>query len=185
MTAGPPDPVDVTIRRAEPSDAAAIQASMAQPRATAWTMQVPLTSVAEWRERLDAPHDGFRLLVACLGDEDGDVVGNLGLGQVQRPRRRHVASLGMAVHDGWAGRGIGSALLAAALDLCDRWLQVTRVELEVFTDNDAALALYERSGFVVEGTRRGAVFRDGTYVDTHVMARVHPDLDRLLDERDA
>lgn len=174
--------MDVVVRRAEPDDARALCDTMAQPRAFAWTMQVPWPGVEEWRRRLADPPDGFRLLVACVGDEQGLVVGNLGLGVVDRPRRRHCASLGMAVHDDWTGRGVGTALVEAAMDLCDNWLQVTRVELEVFADNGPARALYDRFGFVVEGTRRGSVFRDGQHHDTLVMARLHPDLTRLLDD---
>lgn len=105
-------------------------------------------------------------------------MGNLGLRVEANPRRRHVASLGMAVHDDFAGRGVGTALMRAALELCDQWLQVTRVELTVYVDNDAALALYRKFGFVIEGTQRAAAFRDGELVDLHVMARLHPALDR-------
>lgn len=177
-------PLEVVVRRAEPGDAAALQATMAQPRAQGWTMQLPFPSVAEWQDRLDDPPEGFRLLVACVGAADGPIVGNLGLGQESRPRRRHVASIGMAVHDDWAGRGVGTALMEQAMALCDDWLQATRVELSVFTDNEAALALYDRFGFVVEGTQRGAVFRAGRYVDIHVMARLHPRLAADL-QRDA
>jgi RimJ/RimL family protein N-acetyltransferase len=36
----------------------------------------------------------------------------------------------------------------------------------------AAIALYKKFGFAVEGTRRGAAFRAGAFVDDHVMARV-------------
>lgn len=174
--------LDIAVRHAEASDVEAIHATMSQPRAAAMTMQVPLPSVAEWRARLDDPPAGFRLLVACVDGEDGEVVGNLGLGVVDRPRRRHVASLGMAVHDDWTGRGVGTALMVAAMDLCDNWLQVTRVELEVFVDNGPAVALYDRFGFVVEGTSRASVFRDGAYHDTHDMARLHPNLVVLLDD---
>lgn len=169
-------PADVVVRRAEPSDAAALQALMAMPIAQSMTMQVPFPSVGEWQARLDDPPDEFRLLLACEGGVDGQVVGSLGIGVGTRPRRRHVASIGMAVHDDWTGRGIGTRLVAAALDLADNWLQVTRVELEVFTDNGPALALYSRFGFEVEGTQRMSVFRGGEYVDTHVMARLHPGL---------
>lgn len=167
---------DVVVRAAEPDDAAGLRDVMAQPRAQAWTMQVPHPSIREWEERLADPPDGFRILVACLGDASGRVVGSLGLGVVAQPRRRHCASLGMAVHDDWTGRGIGTTLLEAAIDLADNWLQVQRLELEVYTDNGPAVALYERFGFEVEGTRRGTVFRDGQYVDTHVMARWRPEV---------
>ena len=54
----------------------------------------------------------------------------------------------MAVHDDWAGRGVGTALMQAALDLADNWLGLTRVELTVWADNQAALALYRKAGFV-------------------------------------
>lgn len=170
------DPPGIVVRRAERSDAAALQALMALPIAQSMTMQVPFPSVGEWQARLDDPPDGFRLLVACDADPGGQVVGNLGIEVATRPRRRHVASLGMAVHDDWAGRGIGTRLMEAAMDMVDNWLQVTRVELSVFTDNAPALALYHRFGFEVEGTQRMAVFRDGEYLDIHMMARLHPRL---------
>lgn len=169
-------PAEVVVRRAEPSDAAALQALMALPIAQSMTMQLPFPSVTQWQTRLDDPPDGFRMVVACEGDADGQVVGFLGLAVATRARTRHVASLGMAVHDDWSGRGIGTGLMEAAMDLADNWLQVTRVELSVFTDNGPALSLYRRFGFEVEGTQRMAVFRDGEYVDIHVMARLHPRL---------
>ncbi len=78
----------------------------------------------------------------------------------------------MAVRDDWQGKGIGTALMEAALDLADNWLNLTRVELSVFTENAAAIALYEKFGFEVEGTHRRYAFRNGAYVDSYSMARV-------------
>ena len=68
--------------------------------------------------------------------------------------------------------GVGSALLSAAIDCCDKWMGVSRIEIEVYTDNAAALALYKKHGFVVEGTCLNYALRDGQYVSAHVMARV-------------
>jgi putative acetyltransferase len=42
----------------------------------------------------------------------------------------------------------------------------------VFVDNAPAIRLYRKFGFAVEGTRRAVVFRDGAFVDDHVMARL-------------
>jgi putative acetyltransferase len=84
----------------------------------------------------------------------------------------------MGVRDDWQGRGIGGALLAAAIDLAERWLQVTRIEIEVeatsgpFAANAAAIALHERHGLVREGLHRRHAFRDGVHVDTLSMARL-------------
>jgi putative acetyltransferase len=56
--------------------------------------------------------------------------------------------------------------------MADNWLRIVRLELTVYTDNPAALHLYEKFGFVIEGTHRAYALRDGTYVDTYCMARV-------------
>jgi putative acetyltransferase len=101
------------------------------------------------------------------------VVGNLGLEtHPNRPRIRHAGSLGMAVRDDWQGKGVGTALMGAALDLADNWLNLRRIELSVYVDNSAAVALYKRFGFEIEGTHRRYAFRDGEYVDAYSMARI-------------
>jgi putative acetyltransferase len=64
--------------------------------------------------------------------------------------------------------------MRAGVDLADNWLNLTRLELEVYTDNEAAIRLYERFGFEVEGTLRQHAFRDGQYVDSHMMGRLRP-----------
>lgn len=109
-------------------------------------------------------------LVACV---EGEVVGQLSLQTFpNRPRRRHVGHIGMAVRDDWHGKGIGTALTRAAIELADMWLNLTRLELQVYTDNAPAIRLYEKSGFVIEGTLLQFAFRDGQYVDAYMTARV-------------
>lgn len=86
-----------------------------------------------------------------------------------------MASVGMAVRDDWQGKGVGSALMQAATELADRWLNLTRLELAVYTDNAPAIHLYEKFGFVREGTLRQYAFRDGVFVDAYAMARLRPE----------
>lgn len=161
----------VTIRRAEPEDYAAVQAIYAAPRAQAGTLQLPFPSLDLWRQRMQAVDPNAHLLVACAGDE---VVGQLGLYVSANPRRRHVGELGMGVRDDWQGRGVGTALLAAAIDVADRWLQLRRLELQVYADNVAGIALYARHGFVEEGRHRDYAYRDGAFVDALALARLRP-----------
>ena len=78
----------------------------------------------------------------------------------------------MAVHDAFTGRGVGTAMMAAALDLADNWLNLRRVELKVYADNARAIALYERFGFEREGRLRDYAWRAGAYVDSLAMARL-------------
>lgn len=160
----------IRIRRAEVDDAAALHEIYSCPGAYGGTLQLPHPSVETWRRRLTEAGDGIFMLVAAAGDR---VVGNLGIHTfTQIARRRHAGMIGMAVHDEWQGRGVGSALMGAAVDLADRWLNLTRLELEVFVDNERGIRLYERFGFEREGTLRNYAFRDGVYVDAYVMARL-------------
>ncbi len=164
--------MNVVIRAAEPSDFAAVCETMSQPIAQANTLQLPFASVEMWRTRLAELPAGSHMLVALV---DGKVVGNLGLHPAAKHiRRRHVGAIGMAVHDAYHGHGIGTALMKAALDLADNWLQYTRLELEVYADNDAAIALYKKFGFVVEGTHPKDSFRNGVFVDCLSMGRLRP-----------
>jgi putative acetyltransferase len=156
------------IRASEPEDIPALTEVFNQPRVLWGTMQLPFTSVAQRSRKYENRPDTH--LVAVI---DGKVIGTLGL-VLQQGRRAHAATLGMAVHDAYAGRGAGTALMAAAVEQADRWLGLKRIELSVWTDNARAIALYERFGFEREGLFRGYAFRDGAYVDAVSMARLKP-----------
>lgn len=160
----------VTVRRAELADAEALRATMASPRAQAGTLQLPLPTVDMWRKRISdfAPED--YLLVA---EVKGEVVGNAGLHCAGRARRKHAGSIGMSVRDDWQGRGVGTALLAAAR-IADNWLGYRRLELTVYVDNATAVALYRKFGFEIEGTHREYALRNGVFVDAYAMARLRP-----------
>lgn len=71
----------------------------------------------------------------------------------------------------------GDALLNEILDLADHWLMLVRVELEVFSDNEGAIRLYESLGFQKEDLKRMATVRGGRYVDEYLMARLRPGLE--------
>ncbi len=160
----------LVIRSAEPSDYRDVYEIYCCPRAQAGTLQMPYPSLEMWRERMATRHDNLYNLVAVAGER---VVGIMGLEtSPNRPRRRHVGALGMGVHDDWQGKGVGTALMRAGIELADKWLNLTRLELEVYTDNEPAIRLYERFGFEREGTLRRHAFRDGRYVDAYVMSRL-------------
>ena len=160
----------VIVRPAEPDDYKALHRIFSGPRAIAGTLQLPFPRAETWRERLSELPEGLYSLVACV---EGEVVGSLGLEtSPTRWRMRHVGSIGMAVRDDWQGKGVGTALMEAALDLANNWLNLTRIELRVYVDNSAAVALYKKFGFEIEGTHRRLAFRNGEYVDAYSMARI-------------
>jgi putative acetyltransferase len=64
--------------------------------------------------------------------------------------------------------------MQGACDYADGWAHLLRLELTVFVDNQAAIALYRRFGFVEEGRHRAYALRNGRYEDVFSMARLHP-----------
>ncbi|HEY6248096.1 MAG TPA: GNAT family N-acetyltransferase [Pyrinomonadaceae bacterium] len=164
------------IRRAEPDDCTDIYEMFSCPKVFAGTLQLPYPSREQWKQRLAHTSEGIYTLVAVV---EGKVVGLLGLETFpNKPRRSHVGTFGISVHDDWQGKGIGGALMRACLDLADNWLNLTRLELEVYADNESAIHLYQRFGFELEGTLRQHAFRDGQYVDSIVMGRLRPRIDK-------
>jgi L-phenylalanine/L-methionine N-acetyltransferase len=162
------NPAPVTIRAREPGDWQEFADLMALPKVRWGTLRLPFTSKEQWRKEMEGAVEGRIDIVAVL---DGHIVGQPGLVQ-GKGRRSHAGGLLMAVHDDLCGRGIGTALLAALIDAADNWLNLKRLELTVYVDNEPAIRLYNKSGFEVEGTRRPDAFRDGEFVDTLMMARV-------------
>lgn len=163
---------ELTVRATEPGDYRALHEIFSQPAVVRGTLQLPHPSLESWHKRLESPPPDLYSLVACTGEE---VVGNVGLNVLTRPRRRHAGTLGIVVREGWHGQGVGTALMRAVLDLADDWLQLRRVELTVFTDNAPAIRLYEKFGFGLEGTHPQYAFRDGTFCDAYSMARLRPE----------
>jgi putative acetyltransferase len=162
--------MEITIRRAEPQDYELVSRVFEDEAAYSGTLQAPFPSKDDWRRRLEHPVDGDYLLLAFV---DGQIAGNAGLHPVGKsPRRAHARMLGIVVHSRFQGQGVGKALMQALMDLADKWLPVTRIELTVFSDNVRAIKLYERFGFVAEGTHKAYALRDGAYADTLAMARI-------------
>ncbi len=166
--AAPACPAGLIIRAREPADWQALAALLQLPRVRWGTLRLPFANseqTRKWMERLPDDHVG---IVAVL---HGQLVGSADV-TPYKGRRSHVGGIGLCVHDDFHGRGIGSGLLAALVDAADNWLNLRRLELTVFVDNEPALRLYKKFGFAIEGTRRADAFRDGVFMDSFAMARV-------------
>jgi putative acetyltransferase len=90
-------------------------------------------------------------------------------------RRRHVGTIAIAVKGGRQGQGIGNRLLGSVIDLADNWMNLLRLELTVFVDNEAAIALYKKHGFLFEGELVNYAYRNGRYVNVYQMGRIKPE----------
>jgi RimJ/RimL family protein N-acetyltransferase len=159
------------IRRAEPSDAPSLKALGdavgAEPEG--W-----LVTTNGWRDAADERRylraiRRYPNAAVFVAEDDGLIVGRLSIARDQHPASAHVADLGLMVAASHRRRGIGTALLEAAV----RWAKsvgVRKLELHVFPWNSGAIALYERFGFEREGYRRAHYRRSDEYVDAVLMA---------------
>jgi putative acetyltransferase len=163
------DDVTVIIRPMEYADAEDLYEVFRAPLVCRTTLQLPSQEIWLTRQRTFDPPVGMIRLVA---ESDQRVVGMISLIPRRQSRRAHIAGIGMMVHPDYWGLGIGSRLMAAVLDLASQQPRLARVELEVHTDNVAGIGLYQKFGFVIEGTKRFESFGDGGWTNTHFMARL-------------
>lgn len=97
---------------------------------------------------VDARAARWPLDATIVAVAEGKVIGSV---HVERTRHGY-GDLGMAIAKEWRGRGVGSALLAAAIDDA-RAHGLHKISLSVFPHNTAGIALYRKFGFVEEGRR--------------------------------
>jgi putative acetyltransferase len=146
-----------------------------EPAVLQGILAVPYTDPARFKDNFSRPSVGsFRLSAVAVYPAGQEVlVGNLVMFVGVRDTA-HLADMGIHVSTAYQGQGVGAALMAAMCDLADNWLNLHRLELDVYTDNVAAIHLYEKFGFHTEATLQRYAFRNGAYVDAHLMGRMHP-----------
>ena len=94
----------------------------------------------------------------------------------QKFRNSHIIYLGgVAIDPDHAGKGLGGAMIAEAIDLA-QGRGFSRIELTVATINKRAVCLYEKLGFVNEGVLRNYTYlsREEKYIDEYVMSLLIP-----------
>ncbi len=160
------------VRPADPSDAQGVKELgddvSAEPEG--WlAMQDGWRSVGDERRYLRAIRRYPHAAVYVAEAEDGCIVGRLSLARDQHPASKHVADIGLMVARSHRRQGIGRALLEAAVEWA-RANDVRKLELHVFTYNEAAIALYQSFGFEREGLRKQHYLQNGRLVDAYVMA---------------
>lgn len=123
-------------------------------------------------ERSEAEPEAFGVFVV---EVDGERAGTMEFERVNT--RSRIASLGgLALHPRFRGRGVADDAARQFQRHLIREVGFHRLQLEVYAFNARALAHAERAGFVREGVRRKAYWRDGTWVDGILFGLVEEDL---------
>jgi GNAT superfamily N-acetyltransferase len=126
-----------------------------------------------WQERLNEEPDTAQVVLGAW--HEGRLRGVAGISFAARTRERHKAALfGMYVTGGYRRRGMGDRLVAAALACARARHGIRLVQLTATQGNAAALALYERHGFVTFGVEPEAVAVGGTFLGkVHLWCRLN------------
>ena len=124
-----------------------------------------LHQLDQWQH--DPSHETLLILVV---EDQEHLVGFLIAERGVRSRKRHRCSVMIGLLQAWTGHGIGTQLMSAMEDWA-RNQGILRLDLTVMTHNHAAVALYQKCGFEIEGTSKQTMLIDGNYVDEHLMAK--------------
>ena len=120
---------------------------------------------------LSSPQDETLVLAA---EAEGELVGFLSADRGGQRRTAHSAYIVCGVREGYRNQGLGTRFFR----MLDEWAKanrVTRLELTVLTENAAAVHLYQRCGFEIEGTRRNSMRVRGVYKDEYEMSKLLPE----------
>lgn len=168
----------VRLRPAGPSDARAMHAATQEPENTRLTgsqgdftlarVRAHLRRVANARDRVD---------LAITRNGDDTWLGEAVLNQIDWARRCanfRILLAGPRLY----GQGLGSEATRLIVAHGFGPLGLHRIELEVFDFNPRARHVYEKAGFEVEGVRRDALWWDGVWHSSILMAQLQPDYER-------
>ncbi len=106
-----------------------------------------------WINNSLANHNAV-ILMAELGNL---VVGLLDFVPREKKKMAHAGELGVSVHPGYRGIGIGQKLMETLLDRARNNQQIEKVFLNVFATNETAIRLYKKLGFTEEGRHIKAI----------------------------
>lgn len=101
---------------------------------------------------------------------NGEVVGWCDVFPEENPRQCHRGGLGMAILPAFRGKGIGSRLLQSTIERATTF-GLEKIELNVYTSNVSAIALYKKFGFEEEGLIKKYRKLDGQYYDCLAMGK--------------
>jgi RimJ/RimL family protein N-acetyltransferase len=111
------------------------------------------------------------LLVAVAEDEVVGALSAVQMDQGKRPQTEHILKIGLHLAPAYRGLGIGSEMLNYSVAWA-RERGFKKLEANIFTTNKRSLHVFERAGFVSEGTRLKRIRIGKEYIDEVLMGKI-------------
>ena len=128
-----------------------------------------LAQEERWFESLQGRLERQQDVLLAIETADGVHIGNIGLNSINWKDRN--AELGIVIGEkAYWSQGYGTDAIRTLLELAFREMNLHRVFLRVDADNERGIRCYEKAGFQRDGTLRQMVFKEGAYIDQHIMS---------------
>lgn len=127
-----------------------------EPKEQALTVQQIRKNITEWRKQKTSN------IILCIFN--GQFAGYVMLQGNEASRTKHIVSIRIAIHESFKHKGLATALLNES----ENWARsnhISRIEATITVHNDAAISLFNKMKYKVEGTREKAVLLDGQFID--------------------
>ena len=167
---------ELLIREAEPKDAAELVAFLNRVSLETEFTSLDRDGILLTSEEMEiflnkqASSDNQITLLAFLNDE---IAGLINITADQRKRVRHIGDFFIVIGKRYWNNGLGNLLLEEVIEWAQASGVLRRLQLTVQTRNLAAVHLYQKHGFVIEGSQeRGAYIEEGEFVDVYLMGRL-------------
>jgi len=132
--------------------------------------EITMSIESEKKFLADQQTDPKSIMIAAI--IDGKIIANAGISYVQNNiKYLHRAVFGISIQKEYWNIGIGSSILTEMIVWAKK-ADYEQIELEVLCENERAIALYEKLGFEIYGTREKSFkYKDGTYASEFLMLR--------------
>jgi len=107
--------------------------------------------------------NNIKNLIPLVAEYNNRIVGYASIYKFQHPRRKGIGDLAIYLHQDFHNVGLGTAMMKKLLQLAKEH-KMHKLELYVVEDNKAAVTLYKKFGFKIEGISKDSFFgSDGKY----------------------
>lgn len=160
---------NIGLRRPEPKDVEAMYQYRNDPEIVSalgvFSKGFARNDLTEW---IEFHRKNAEDLVWSIADSEDNCIGHCGLYKINS--RTGVALLGICIgQHAFRGKGIGKAVIGSVLDYAFEQMNLRKIRAEVMATNRVALHLLEKIGFNSEGILREAKYRNGQYIDFHML----------------